>query len=167
MTTLAIEVCSRAEAAEILRSGESCAAIDLLISIGEWIDGPPPGYENVSARLRLTFADTADPERGPRERDVEKIIEAARQLSEDARRVVVHCQAGISRSAAAAMILYAAILGPGREDEAFRRVIEQRPVARPNIRMIEIADRLLGCDGEFVRVVRSFLENDAVRRPLH
>ncbi len=155
-----IEVCSRLEASEILSSTESCAGIALLISIGEWIDAPPPGYEKVTTRLRLTFADTGDAHSGASEQDVQRIIEAARILAANGGRAVVHCQAGVSRSSAAALILYAAALGPGHEAEALERVLEQRPIARPNARMVEIADRLLGSSGRLTQVVREFLEGD-------
>ena len=38
-------------------------------------------------------------------------------------KVLIHCGAGISRSAAAAMIIYACWLGPGREQEAMEKVL--------------------------------------------
>jgi predicted protein tyrosine phosphatase len=68
--------------------------------------------------------------------------------------VLVHCEAGVSRSSAAALIMYACWLGPGREREAMDRVLSQRPVAVPNRRMVEIADRLLDRGGRLLHVLR-------------
>jgi predicted protein tyrosine phosphatase len=44
-------------------------------------------------------------------------------------------------------------LGSGREQAATRRVLEQRPIALPNRRMIEIADRLLQRKGNLLAVL--------------
>jgi len=46
--------------------------------------------------------------------------------------------------------MYACWLGPGYEREAMARVLEQRPIAVPNRRMVEIGDRLLGREGRLV-----------------
>ena len=149
-----VEVVSIGEASEILSSKDECATLDLLISIGEYEDVLPDGFMNVDERLRLTFPDTID-EHGPREADVRRIIEAAERIAESGGRVLAHCAAGVSRSSAAALIVYAVVLGPGREEEAMQRVLEQRPIARPNRRMIAIADRLLERNGQLLGVVSS------------
>lgn len=144
--TLIIEVCSREEAGEILSSRSRREDVCFLVSIGEPHDRPPAGYQYIRDKLRLLFADTND-ESGPDESDVREIIAAAGTLKGRAGRVVIHCQAGISRSSAAAVIVYTVLLGPGSEAEAVRRVLAQREIANPNRRMIAIADRLLERDG--------------------
>lgn len=149
---LIVEVCSRDEAGAILSSPDKRSDICFLISIGEPTDKPPAGYSTVARKLRLLFSDTVD-EDGPTEDDVRKIISAARGLANQKGRVLIHCQAGISRSSAAAVILHAILLGPGHEEEAVARVVAQRPIARPNRRMIEIADGLLGREGALMRAV--------------
>lgn len=154
---LQIEVLSRDEASEILTSPDASEDICFLISIGEWIDPLPQGFENITDRLRLVFADTSDPNSGASEGDVQRIIDAARELSQRGGRVLVHCQAGVSRSSAAALIVYAVALGPGREEEAMQRVIEQRPIARPNWRMVEIADQLLARSGRLMAAVANHI----------
>jgi predicted protein tyrosine phosphatase len=147
-----VEVASVGEASQILSSAEECAALDLLISIGETGDALPEGFTKVDVRLRLTFPDTTD-EHGPTESDVGRIIEAAEMLAERGGRVLAHCAAGVSRSSAAALIIYAVVLGQGREEEAMQRVLAQRPIARPNRRMIDIADRLLQRHGALLETV--------------
>ena len=149
---LTIEVYSREEAGAILSSPSQRADVCYLISIGEPHDRPPAGYAHVRDKLRLLFADALD-ESGPCEDDIRAIIRAAHALKGRAGRVLAHCQAGISRSSAAAVIVYAVVLGPGREEEAVARVMKQREFASPNRRMIEIADRLLGLGGRLIGAV--------------
>jgi len=59
----------------------------------------------------------------------------------------------VSRSCAAALIMYACWLGAGHEGEAMERVLAQRPIAVPNRRMVEIADRLLDRKGCLLEVL--------------
>jgi predicted protein tyrosine phosphatase len=60
----------------------------------------------------------------------------------DIAHVLVHCHAGVSRSSAAAALLMAQH-NPGREEDAFLALLEIRPQAWPNTRMVELADGLL------------------------
>jgi predicted protein tyrosine phosphatase len=60
--------------------------------------------------------------------------------------LLVHCHAGVSRSTAAAALLMAQH-NPGRETDAFLALLELRPQAWPNTRMVDIADRLLKRNG--------------------
>ena len=64
--------------------------------------------------------------------------------------ILVHCHAGVSRSQAAAAILMAQH-APGREEEAFLRLLELRKHGWPNTRMVEFADDLLQRDGAMMR----------------
>jgi len=153
MNEVTVEVYSREEAGAILSSPSQRADICFLISIGEPTDRPPAGYANVRDKLRLLFADTID-HTGPTEDDIQRLIAIARSLAGRSGRVIAHCQAGISRSSAAAVIVYAVMLGPGREQEAVARVLQQRVFARPNWRMIEIADRLLHLEGRLLDAIR-------------
>jgi predicted protein tyrosine phosphatase len=73
--------------------------------------------------------------------------------------VLVHCHAGISRSTAAAAILLCQH-APGREEEAFLRILDLRKHGWPNTRMVEFADRLLKRDGAMMAGL------DAYRRAL-
>jgi predicted protein tyrosine phosphatase len=150
---ITIEVASRLEAGDILCSPDLCAEITHLVSIGDANDSLPHGYENVDQKLRLLIADVVT-EEGATEEDVQRIIQLAEELrSYDVKggKVLVHCEAGVSRSTAAALIIYACLLGPGREYEAMERVIAQRPYAIPNRRMVKLADDLLQLGGRLMQ----------------
>ena len=134
-----IEVASRYEAGDILSSPERCAEVTYLLSIGDVQDDLPVGYDNVNSKLRLLVADVVT-EFGATEHDIQRIITLARELRSVTGRVLIHCEAGVSRSSAAALIIYACGLGPGRELEAMTRVMAQRPIAMPNRRMVALAD---------------------------
>lgn len=67
--------------------------------------------------------------------------------------LLVHCQAGISRSTAAAYVIAASVLGPGHELEALRLVCRLRPEAFPNLLVVQHADRLLGRQGRLVQAL--------------
>jgi predicted protein tyrosine phosphatase len=148
-----IEIASRLEAGEILASPQRCADFTYLVSIGDQHDELPTGYEAFACKLRLLIADVVT-DVGATDQDVLRIIRLAETLRSDGRgRVLIHCEAGVSRSTATALIMYGCWLGPGREREAMARVLAQRPVAVPNRRMVEIADRLLERDGRLVEAL--------------
>ena len=147
---LAIEIVSRSEAGHILCSPKRCAEVSYLVSIGESEEPPPAGYRNVRRKLRLLFADVEVEESGPTEEDINRIIRLAESLKSIGGKVLIQCGAGISRSAAAALIMYACWLGPGREREAMEKVLTQRSIARPNRRMVMLADKILGRGGRLI-----------------
>jgi predicted protein tyrosine phosphatase len=153
MPELIVEVASRFEASDILSSPDRCAEITCLISIGAPNDDLPIGYHNISNKLRLLFGDTLDAESGATEVDVRTLMELAQNLRSSNGKVLIHCEAGVSRSPAAALIIYACWLGPGREGEAMRRVLAQRPLAIPNRRMVELADHLLKRGGRLLEAL--------------
>jgi predicted protein tyrosine phosphatase len=149
---LTIEVASRPEAGDILISPQRCAQITCLLSIGDSQDALPAGYDNVPHKLRLLVADVVT-ELGATEEDILQIVRLAEGLRSETGTVLIHCEAGVSRSSAAALIMYAYWFGPGREREAMERVLSQRPVAIPNRRMIDLADRLLDRGGRLVKAL--------------
>jgi predicted protein tyrosine phosphatase len=147
---LAIEIASRTEAGRILCSPRRCAEVSYLVSIGEPDERPPAGYRNVRRRLRLQFADVEVEESGPTEEDISRIISLADNLKHLGGKVLIHCGAGFSRSPAAALIMYACWLGPGREQEAMEKVFALRPDVCPNRRMVMLADKILGREGRLI-----------------
>lgn len=156
MSEIKIEVMSRLEAGEILCTPDRCAEITYLVSIGDGEDPLPKGYGNAQRRVRLMIADVVT-EEGATEEDVRGIIQLAEQLRSESGTLLIHCEAGISRSTATALIIYTCWLGPGREDEAMRRVGDQRPFAIPNRRMVALADNLLASDGRLLQARDNWL----------
>jgi predicted protein tyrosine phosphatase len=69
--------------------------------------------------------------------------------------LVMHCFAGISRSTASA---YASVcaLSPQRDEASIARALRQAsPTATPNIRIVSLADRLLGRDGRMIAAIET------------
>ena len=69
--------------------------------------------------------------------------------------LVVHCYAGISRSTASAFASVCA-LNPHRDEESIAQALRQAsPTATPNIRIVSLADRLLGRNGRMVAAIET------------
>ena len=69
--------------------------------------------------------------------------------------LVVHCYAGISRSTAGAFVT-ACALNPRRDELTIARALRAAShTATPNIRIVRLADRLLGRDGRMVAAVEA------------
>jgi predicted protein tyrosine phosphatase len=67
--------------------------------------------------------------------------------------LVVHCYAGISRSTAGAFVA-ACALNPRRDERLIAQAIRRAsPTATPNIRIVSLADGLLGRDGRMVAAI--------------
>jgi predicted protein tyrosine phosphatase len=150
---LTIEIASRLEAGRILGSPERCAELVYLVSIGDPHDDLPAGYHAFGRKLRLLIGDVLTDD-GATDDDVRRIIDLAESLRDNSGRVLVHCEAGVSRSSATALIMYACWFGAGHEREAMARVLAQRPIAAPNRRMVQIGDRLLERQGRLLAALR-------------
>ena len=152
-----ILIASRTQAGRLLMSTTTGPTIKHVISIGEPGETPCAGFRRKTSRLRLDFADVMQDTRSgdfaPVERDVESVIAFGRRVQQRPGTVLIHCQAGISRSSAAALTLFALWLGPGLEEEAWGRVREARPISRPNRRFVELADALLQRGGALLRAI--------------
>jgi len=105
--------------------------------------------------LLLSMDDIAQPIDGyemPGEAHVTRLIEFVSGWDRAAP-MVVHCYAGISRSTAAAFTA-ACVLNPKRDEadiaKALRRV---SPIASPNVRIVALADAVLGREGRMVRAI--------------
>jgi predicted protein tyrosine phosphatase len=67
--------------------------------------------------------------------------------------LVIHCYAGISRSTAGAFVAVCT-LNPDRDEAAIAQELRRAsPSATPNIRIVTIADRMLGRNGRMVQAV--------------
>lgn len=109
-----------------------------VISIaGRMVDVVDPYF--CKNQLELYFDDIASKREGcvmPRREHIEEAIEFAKKFPVD----IIHCMAGVSRSTG---IAYAIFLSQGFSKlEAMEKVLEIRSFARPNARIVYIADRM-------------------------
>ncbi len=126
-----------------------------LIKDGTRVDRP----RSIAAErhLMLTFDDIIEPMDGmvaPAEAHVRDLLTFIDGWDQ-ARPMVVHCFAGISRSTAAAFITLCA-LRPGRAEALLAHKLRTAsPSATPNIRLVGFADRLLDRNGRMVAAIES------------
>jgi predicted protein tyrosine phosphatase len=69
--------------------------------------------------------------------------------------LVVHCYAGISRSPASAFVSVCALNAHRDEEDIARALRRASPTATPNMRIVSLADRLLGRNGRMVAAIES------------
>jgi predicted protein tyrosine phosphatase len=90
----------------------------------------------------------------PGEEHVAELLDFVRDWDRRAP-LVVHCYMGISRSTASAFTIVCA-LNPHRDvDDIAQALRRASPTATPNIRIVSIADRLLGRDGRMVAAIET------------
>ena len=157
-------ISSFARVSDYIFSPSTGTAIKYLISIGSPGSSLPRGYYRVARRLRLEFNDIDIPHNDPQQvlpdRDrIRQILEFAAVLQPENGDLLVHCQGGISRSSAAALMICAQLLGVGREAEALSYVLSACPQAIPNLWMIELADELLDRGGRLLQVTQQHRES--------
>ena len=90
----------------------------------------------------------------PEESHVAELIDFVRRWDRGAP-LVVHCFAGISRSTASA---YASVcaLNPHRDEASIAQALRRAsPTATPNIRIVALADRLLGRNGRMTAAIET------------
>lgn len=121
---------------------------------------PPSNWKNVEKLLRLEFHDVvkANPNKFvfPEKEHLKKIVKFCNEIKEEkySDTVLIHCQAGISRSTAAAFTFNCIMMGEGKEAEALKDVFERRPKARPNKLMVQYADAVLRRGGAMIAVLK-------------
>jgi Predicted protein tyrosine phosphatase len=94
----------------------------------------------------------------PEERHLYEALAWARKWA--SARLLIHCEMGISRSAAVALSVLADRYGSGREAQAVSDLFDIRPVASCNPRLLGMADKILGRGG---RLVEAYQEADERR----
>lgn len=89
----------------------------------------------------------------PRKADVLQIMEFFRHLRDhQGSGALIHCEAGISRSCAAAIIGLCALDLP--PESAFEYIIGLNEMGLPNRRMLRMADEILGSGGKLTELAR-------------
>jgi predicted protein tyrosine phosphatase len=124
-------------------------------------------------RTILRFHDIIKPVQGmilPEPEHVEAVLRFGREVAEgrDQRvegHLLVHCHMGVSRSTAAMLTLMAQAEPEESEDRLFARLVEIRPQAWPNSRMIEFADELLSRNGRLIDALRRHYGRQIQRMP--
>lgn len=133
----------------------TCMGATHLVSLISWhmmID--TPGSIRPDNHLKLEMDDITTDREGLRCPDIthiDRLLDFGERLHGDAE-LVVHCQMGRSRSAAAVLVLLAQ-RNPNREREIVDLVFRDAPHIRPNSLIIELADKELGCDGSLIQSV--------------
>jgi predicted protein tyrosine phosphatase len=116
-----------------------------------------PLHVQEANHLVLGMDDISDPLDGyvlPCEEHVVRLITFVRTWNR-ATPLVVHCYAGISRSTAGAYVA-ACALNSSRCELAIAHALRgASPTASPNIRIVSLADRVLGRDGRMVAAIES------------
>jgi len=134
------------------------------VSFGAPGTGTPEGWDQLQSKrkLRLEFDDIDQPTSlwyvGPNPRQITQLLEFGERI--DGGRVLVHCAAGISRSAAGAFILATQALGPGSEHDALQHIYDIRQLPDgdtvwPNRLMVKIADGLLRRNGAMTEALKT------------
>jgi predicted protein tyrosine phosphatase len=133
----------------------------------EWPD--PAAFQAFDPHFRATlrFHDAIEPEANvllPQRGDVEAILTFGRDAAE-AGGLLIHCHAGISRSTAATLMILAQAHPDEKEDGLAERLLQSRPQAWPNSRMIAFADELLDRSGRLVAAIAGIYTRQLERRP--
>ncbi|MBV8399122.1 MAG: protein-tyrosine-phosphatase, partial [Acetobacteraceae bacterium] len=146
MTPFRTSVCGIQELA-----GHCEAQVSHVVSILD-PDWPVPqafGDFGEHERLELRFHDVIEPEVGmivPEAEHVEELLAFGRDLTSGAH-LLVHCHAGVSRSSASMALIIAQAMPALAADRVFSEVLRIRPVAWPNLRIVELGDAQLGRGG--------------------
>jgi predicted protein tyrosine phosphatase len=149
----------------------SAAGVTHVLSIiaPDWPDPPSFAAYPPHRRLTLCFHDIIEPTPGryaPSREDVERLLAFGRELGEaPGSHLLVHCQAGVSRSTAAAALILAQAHPDRPAGEVFDEVARIRPRAWPNLRILEFGDALLGRNGEIVAAAGAVYRRLIEREP--
>jgi predicted protein tyrosine phosphatase len=149
-----IHVCSLARLHEIV---EDTGARHVVSLIGDEATVLRPDGVAPQHHLRLRLHDISSPLDGYIMPDADHVAELIRFVREWDRRspLVVHCFAGISRSTASAFASVCA-LNPQRDEASIARALRRAsPTATPNIRIVSLADTLLGRGGRMVAAIET------------
>jgi predicted protein tyrosine phosphatase len=102
---------------------------------------------------RKWAAEIGRPVTAPSREDAGAIIDFARSIRDMQGTLLCQCQAGISRSPAAALLCLAAWIGAGRERDCVEQIKRIRPASAPHMGLIAFGDALLRRQGELVKAV--------------
>ena len=120
-------------------------------------------------RLILRFHDVIEPQsnqNAPTREDVERLLVFGREVSEIPKgHLLVHCQAGVSRSTAAAALILIQANPEWPASAALDVIAAIRPRAWPNLLILELGDAVLGRNGEIAAAAGAIYRRVLVRDP--
>lgn len=154
-----IHVCSLARLHETV---EDTGARHVVSLIGDEARLERPSSIVPENHLWLRLHDISAPLEGyimPGEAHVSDLLNFVRSWDRRAP-LVVHCYMGISRSTASAFASVCA-LNPSRGEDSIAQALRRAsPTATPNIRIVSLADRLLGRNGRMVAAIETIGRGD-------
>jgi predicted protein tyrosine phosphatase len=153
--------------------GHCAVGVSHVLSIldPEWPVPEAFGQYGEHERLELRFHDIIEEAPGmlhPRPEHVERLLAFGRDLEAEpapAAHLLVHCHAGVSRSTAAMTLILAQALPAVPAAAVLDHIHRIRPQAWPNLRIIEIGDRLLGRRGELILATHAIYGRQLAARP--
>lgn len=140
-----LHITSRKDAA---RTARSIGATHLVSLLDPGVRAHRPGCVARENHLWLVCMDIEDAEapHAPRLDQVERLLRFGSRIPSGAK-VVVHCEAGICRSTAAAFLLLVQAMGTEKAEEAIDIVRQTRDGAIPNLLIVSHGDHLFGTGG--------------------
>ena len=164
---LELTICKASEVVDLVRSGDKDnRPFAIVISL----EGPADGPQGRAPRLASAIGDAwtdrqvilacNDVETGAGVPSPEVVQSALAYFekwrpSDGVMRVLLHCRSGKSRSTAIGLVLLRHHHGTGTEKECLAELLRVRPVAAPNLAIVQHGDALLGCGGALVQVVKN------------
>jgi predicted protein tyrosine phosphatase len=149
-----IHVCSLARLHDTVADSGARHVVSLL---DEAFHIERPRSVTAENHLRLRVHDISAPLDGyvlPEEEHVADLLDFVRGWDRRAP-LVVHCYAGISRSTASAFASVCALV-PHRDEASIAQALRRAsPTATPNMRIVSLADRLLGRDGRMIAAIET------------
>lgn len=177
---MTIQVVSRTRAEGLVRSVSGKQDIGAVVSIYTPPESRfacfgaktrPLSVPNGKPFLALSFDDASEPSAGvilPTADDVRRLLDwakmdaVARVVDDPHRYLLIHCDAGISRSSACAIAI---LVLHGRDPHDAVKTVNAACAAGmwPNAEIISLADEALGCDWALVDAVEDFRTAAAAR----
>lgn len=142
-----IIVCPLSDLPKAIREEQPAGVLTLL---GPEHMIPPIKALGPERHLRIEMHDISEPQRGeilPDQHHIEEMLAFVDKWDQGDAPLIIHCWAGISRSTAGALITQAHLHPSADEFELADALRTAAPHAKPNRRLIDLADEVLGKKG--------------------
>jgi predicted protein tyrosine phosphatase len=151
---MAIIVSPLSRATDIMRERKPAKVVSLLDPMSGF---PRADHLHDDHHLKVPIHDITEERHGwtaPQIAHVERILEFITDWDRSAP-MLIHCYAGISRSAATAFVTACAHNPDVEEGQIARALRDASHIAWPNLRIVTLADAALGRQGRMVRAVEA------------